>query len=125
MAGESARATVAVNTVMVKDRILAVDFIFEVAHGGGETSVQGHVGITDEAQPERERKRLGERLVLKDATADDLAGDGGEHFAVARRQYIYAADFGFLVQLLGTKFDGFREAFILRLTERFFQKHQL
>ncbi len=25
------------------------DFIFEVAHGGGEASVQGHVGVADEA----------------------------------------------------------------------------
>jgi len=51
MAGESASATAAVNTDRVKDRILAVDFIFEVAHGGGEASVQGHVGVADEAQP--------------------------------------------------------------------------
>src|SRR5579859_2088624 len=105
MAGESARATVAVNTVMVKDRILAVDFIFEVAHGGGETSVQGHVGVADEAQPERERKRLGERLVLKNAAANDLAGDSGEHLVVARCQDFNATDFRFLVQLLGAKFD--------------------
>src|SRR5208283_910597 len=98
MAGESASATAAVNTDRVKDRILAVDFIFEVAHGGGEASVQGHVGVADEAEPERERKRLGERLVLKDAAADDLAGDGGEHLV---------------------------DALILRLCQRGFEEHQL
>src|SRR5580700_4732814 len=87
MAGESARATVAANimsnTVTASNEGLTIDFIFEVAHGGGEASVQGHVGVAGEAQPERERKRLGERLVLKNATANDLAGDGGQHLAVA------------------------------------------
>src|SRR5208283_2358348 len=102
-----ANATLAVSTatvnspVMVDNGSLTIDFIFEVAHGGGEASVQGHVGVAEEAQPERERKRLGERLVLKDAAADDLAGDGGQHFVVARGQDLYAGNFGFLVQLLG------------------------
>src|SRR5208283_919869 len=124
MAGESASATAAVNTDRVKDRILVVDFIFEVAHGGGEASVQGHVGVADEAEPERERKRLGERLVLKDAAADDLAGDSGEHLVVARRQNVNAADLGFLVQLLGAKFDRLFDSFILCLAKRRFQKQQ-
>src|ERR1700723_2174838 len=61
MAGESASATVAPSTVTVSNKWLTIDFIFEVAHGGGETPVQGHVGVADEAQAERERKRLGER----------------------------------------------------------------
>ena len=53
MADESAKATVVVSTttasdtVTVKVRSLTIDFIFEVAHGGGETSVQGHVGIAE------------------------------------------------------------------------------
>ncbi|MFZ1074062.1 MAG: hypothetical protein WAO21_11600 [Verrucomicrobiia bacterium] len=51
MAGESASATAAVNTDRVKDRILVVDFIFEVAHGGGEASVQGHVGVRPRLLP--------------------------------------------------------------------------
>src|SRR5208283_5787366 len=124
MAGESASATVAVNTEMVNDRILAVDFIFEVAHGGGEASVQGHVGVADEAQPERERKRLGERLVLKDAAADDLAGDSGQHLVVARGENVNAANFSLLVELLGTKFDRLFDSFILCLAKRRFQKQQ-
>ena len=58
----------------------------------------------------RERKRLGERLVLKDAAANDLAGDSGQHLVVARRQNVNAADLGFLVQLLGAKFDHLFDA---------------
>src|ERR1017187_6936220 len=123
MAGESASATAAVNTEMVKDRILAVDFIFEVAHSGGEASVQGHVGVADEAEPERERKRLGERLVLKDAAADDLAGDSGQHLVVAGGQNINLTDLGFLVQLFGAKLDGLLDFLVLRLTDRGFEEH--
>src|ERR1035441_5653150 len=112
-----ANATLAVstepvsNTVTVDNRSLTVDFIFEVAHGGGEASVQGHVAVADEAEPERERKRLGERLVLKNAAADDLAGDGGETLVFACSQDVNAADLGFLMQLLGTKFNGLADAF--------------
>src|SRR5208283_3516858 len=125
MAGESASATAAVNTDRVKDRILVVDFIFEVAHGGGEASVQGHVGVADEAQPERERKRLGKRLVLKNAGANDLAADSGQHLAFARGQNVYAADLDFLVQLFGAKLDRFLDVFILRLGQGGFEKQQL
>src|SRR5580658_5176689 len=95
-----ARANWTVRTVAVTDNRLTIDFIFEVAHGGGEASVQSHVGVADEAQPEREWKRLGERLVLKDAAADDLAGDNGQHFIVARGQNVNATNLGLLVQLL-------------------------
>src|SRR5580693_3351985 len=118
MAGDSASATVAVSAVTVDNNRLAIDFIFEVAHGGGEASVQGHVGVADEAEPERERKRLGERLVLKDAAADDLAGDGGQHLVIARGQYIYLSDFGLLMQLFGAKFNHLLDVFVLRLGQR-------
>src|SRR5580692_1340144 len=57
---DCADARVAMSTVtvsvMVNDRILAVDFIFEVSYCGWEGSVQGHVWVADEAEPERERK---------------------------------------------------------------------
>src|SRR5208337_517778 len=124
MAGESASATAAVNTDRVKDRILVVDFIFEVARGGGEASVQGHVGVADEAEPERERKRLVERLVLKNAAANDLAGDSGQHLVVARRQNVNARNLGLLVQLFGAKFDHLLDALILRLAQRGFEEQQ-
>ena len=103
---------------------LMIDFIFKIAHGGGETSVQSHVGIAKEAQPERERKRLGKHLVLKDATADDLAGDSGQDPAVAGGQDVDAANFGFLMQLLGPKLNGFAEPFILGFAQGFLQKQE-
>src|SRR5271170_1221549 len=118
MAGESASATAAVNTDRVKDKILTVDFIFEVAHGGGEASVQSHVGVANEAEPERERKRLGEHLVLKDAAADDLAGDSGQHLVVTGGQNINLTNLCFLMQLLGAKFDRLFNFFVLRLCQR-------
>src|SRR5208282_2114117 len=130
MAGEPARATVLVSTMTVSDAVtvnnkgLTVDFIFEVSYCGWEASVQRHVGVADEAQPERERKRLGESLVLKDAAADDLAGDGGQHLVVTRGENVNLANFSLLVELLGTKFNGLADAFILRLVERRFKKHQ-
>src|SRR5580658_1519603 len=67
-------------TIAVERRnALTIDFIFEVHHGGGETAVQGHVGVAGEAQPQRERKRFGKRLFLEYAVADDLAGDRRQH----------------------------------------------
>src|ERR1017187_8195659 len=119
MADEPANATVAVSSMR-----LTIDFIFEVAHGGGETSIQGHVGVADKAQPERERKRLGERPVLKYAAADDLAGDTGQHLVFARGQDVNAANLGFLMQLLGAKFNRLTDAFVLRLAQRRFEEHQ-
>src|ERR1035438_2907285 len=101
-------------TVAVSNNRLTIDFIFEVSYCGWEASVQCHVGVADEAQPERERKRLGERLVLKDAAADDLAGDSGQHFVFARGENVNAANFSLLVELLGTKFNGLADAFVLR-----------
>src|SRR5580698_4906251 len=119
MAGESASTIWTANTVTTNSESLMVDFIFEVAYGGGKTSVQSHVGIAEEAQPERERERLGKRLVLKDAAADDLAGDSGKNFVVAGSQDVNAADFSFLVQLLGPKLNGLAEPFILGLAQGF------
>src|ERR1017187_5747914 len=111
-------------TVAVSNNRLTIDFIFEVSYCGWEASVQGHVGVADEAQPERERKRLGERLILKNAAADDLAGDGGQHLIVAGRQNINAADLSLLVQLLGAKLGQLFVAFVLRLGQSGFQEHQ-
>src|SRR6204780_4838330 len=119
-----ARATWAMSTVTVTDNRLTIDFIFEVAHGGWEASVQRHVGVADEAQPERERKRLGERLVLENAAADYLAGDSGQHFVVTRGENLNLSNLNFLVKLFGTKLDRLFSFFILRLGQRGFQKHQ-
>src|SRR5215472_8707978 len=120
MAGELASAVVAAT----RNR-LTIDFIFEVAHGGGETSVQSHVGIAEQNQPERERKRLGECFLLKNAAADDLAGDGGHDFIVTCGQNINPADFGFLMKLFGAKLDRLTDAFVLALFKCLFKKQQL
>jgi len=55
-------------------------------------------------------QRHGERPVLKDAAANDLAGDSGQHLVVARRQNVNAGNLGFLVQLLGAKFGHLFDA---------------
>src|ERR1700744_1769948 len=59
---------------------LTLDFIFEVSNSGGKTSVQSHVGIADEAQSECKRERFVKNPLLEDAGANNLAGDGGQHF---------------------------------------------
>src|ERR1017187_4068622 len=111
-------------TVAVSNNRLTIDFIFEVSYCGWEASVQGHVGVADEAQPERERKRLVERLVLKNAAADDLAGDSGQHLVVARRQNVNARNLGLLVQLFGAKLGHLFDALVLRLAQRRFEEQQ-
>src|SRR5471030_3002684 len=82
-------------------KLIASRFIFEVIYGSGKSPVLHHVGIA--LQPERqfEGNRLGERLVLKNAVADKLAGHLSQHEIFTRIENIYPADFNFLVQLLG------------------------
>src|SRR5437899_4101329 len=92
--GGSARATAAVNRSRLID-----DFIFEVADSGGETTVDGHVGVAEQTEAQLEIERLSECLFLKDAGADDLAGDGGQHFIFASRKEVDPCDLGLLVKL--------------------------
>src|SRR5579862_6024270 len=120
MAGDPASAV----DVTSRNR-LTIDFIFEVTHGGGETSVQSHVGIAEQNQPERERKRLSECFLLKNAASDDLAGDGGHDFIVTRGQNINPVDFRFLVKLFGAEFDRLADALVLSLLKCLFKKQQL
>ncbi|HZL78373.1 MAG TPA: hypothetical protein VFC17_05935 [Candidatus Limnocylindrales bacterium] len=47
-----------------------------------------------------------------------------QHLVVARRQNINAGNLGFLVQLLGAKFDHLFDALILRLRQRGFEERQ-
>jgi hypothetical protein len=61
---------------------------------------------------------------LKNAAADDLAGDSGQHLVVTRCQNVNAGNLGFLVQLFGAKFDHLFDALILRLGQRGFEEHQ-
>ena len=64
-------------------RRLICDFIFEVADSGRETTVGSHVGVADKTETQFEVEGFVERLVLKNAGANDLAGNGGEDFVLA------------------------------------------
>lgn len=64
------------------------DFIFEVADSGGETTVGSHVGVADKTETQFEVEGFVERLVLKNAGANDLAGNGGEDFDSQLLQFI-------------------------------------
>ncbi len=105
--------------------MLICDFIFEVADGGREATVEGHVGVADETETQLETESFGERLLLKDAAADHLAGDSGEHFVFARGENVHAGDLRFLVKLLGTEFNGLARALVLGFLKRRFEKHLL
>src|SRR5260370_27808205 len=96
--GGSARATVTVNRSRLID-----DFIFEVPDSGGETTVEGHVGVAKQTETQFEIECLGESLFLKDSDANDLAGDSGQHLVLARGKDVNSSDLRFLVQLLRAK----------------------
>src|ERR1039457_5361976 len=106
-------------------KLIASRFIFEVIYRRWESPVLHHVGIA--LQPERqfEGNRLGERLVLKNAVADKLAGHLGQHKIFTRIENVYPADFNFLVQLLGFEFGFFGILIGRRLDISLFQKHLL
>ena len=93
------------------------DFIFEVADGGRVTTVDGHVGVAEETETQLEIERLDERFFLKDAGADHLAGDGGEHFVFARGQNVHPGNLRLLVQLLGAELDRLAGELVLGFLE--------
>ena len=64
-----------------------------------------------------------ERLLLKNAGADDLAGHGGKHFVFARSENIYFRNLRFLVKLLGSKLNRLARALVLHFLQRGFQEH--
>jgi len=80
--GVSANTAVAVS----KSIRLIGDFIFEVADSGGKATVGSHIRIADEAQAQFEVERFVKHLLLKNAGANDLAGDGGENFIIPCRE---------------------------------------
>jgi hypothetical protein len=112
LCGGSASATVAASR-----RMLIGDFIFEVADSGWETTVGSHVGVAEQTETEFEIERLGESLLLKDAGADDLAGNGGEDFILASGENINLCDLGFLVELLGAELDRLPRSMVLGLQQ--------
>lgn len=81
--------------------------------------------VADETETQLEVKYLGERLFLKDAGADYLAGDGGEDFVFARGENVHAGNLRLLVKLLGAKLNRFAGALVLGLLERRLEKYLL
>jgi hypothetical protein len=75
-------------------------FIFEVFDGGRETSVFDHVWVAAHFEFQHERHRFAECTLLKNAAADELAGDLREHRIGARFDELDFRDFGFLMELL-------------------------
>src|SRR5688500_7637782 len=101
-AGGSANATVATN-----NRKLIRAGIFEGADSGRETAVGSHVWVANQAPAQFEVERYVERLFLKKAGADYLAGDRGQLFVLARSKNVDPRDFWFLAKLLGSKLNCF------------------
>src|SRR6266568_3589147 len=117
-AGGSANATVATNK-----RKLIRDFIFEVADSGRETTVGSHVWVANQAETQFEVERLVERLLLKDAGPDHLAGDRRQHFVLARGKNVYSRNLRLLMKLLGAKLNCFTRVVVLSLLQRGLEKH--
>src|SRR5919108_5382237 len=116
--GDAARATVAANM-----RTLIGDFIFEVADSGGEAAVGGHVRVAEQAKPQFEIERLGERFLLKDAGADNLAGDCHQDFVLPGGKDINLRNLRFLVELFGAELDRLAGAMVLSLLQCRLQEH--
>ena len=95
--GVSASAAVA-----ARSKRLRSDFILEVADSGGETTVGSHVRVAEQTETQLEIERFGERLLLKDASADHLTDDRHQHFVLACGENFNLCDLRFLVKLLGT-----------------------
>src|SRR5437764_9691956 len=81
--GGSANAAVATS----RSRLIG-SFIFEVADSGGKTTVGSHIGVANEAEIQFEVEGFVEGLFLKDAGADQLAGDCRQNFVLARGQNV-------------------------------------
>src|SRR5439155_20620673 len=96
VSGEAASASA---TVAARRMRLRSDFILEVADSGGEATVGGHVRVSEQAETQLEIERLGERFLLKNAGADNLAGDRHQHFVFPCGQDFKLRDLRFLVKL--------------------------
>src|SRR5437870_509484 len=116
--GVSAHATVALASMKLRS-----DFIFEVADGGGEAAVGGHVRVAEQAEPQLESERLRERFLLKDARADNLAGDRHQDFVLPRGKDFNLRDLRFLVKLLCPKLDRLARAMVLGLLQGALEEH--
>src|SRR6266567_1185054 len=116
--GVSASAKVAVRSMRLRS-----DFILEVADGGGEATVGGHVRVAEQAKAQLEIERLRERLFLKDTGADNLAGDRHQDFVLPCGKDFNLRDLRFLMKLLGAKLDRLARAMVLGLLQGRLQEH--
>jgi len=88
-------------------------FIFEIVHGGRESSILDHVGVALELEGERERDSFGEGFVVEDPGANELSGHLGQDEVLASLEDRDPGNLGLLVQLLRGKLRLFGSAFDL------------
>src|SRR6266545_5271223 len=116
--GVSANTTVALASMKLRS-----DFILEIADGGGEAAVGGHVRVAEQTETQLEIERLRECFLLKDAGADNLAGDRHQDFVLPRGEDFNLRDLRFLMELFGAKLDRLARAMVLRLLQGALQEH--
>src|SRR6266511_2357462 len=107
----------AIAMIAVRSMRLRSDFILEITDSGGEATVGGHVRVAEQTETQLEIERLGERLFLKDAGADNLAEDRHQDFVLPCGKDFNLRDLRFLVKLLGAKLDCLARAMVLGLLQ--------
>ena len=83
-------------------------FIFEIVHGGRESSVLDHVGVALELEGEREWDSFREGSVLEDPGANELSGHLGQDEVLAGLEDRDLGNLGLLMQLLRGELRLFR-----------------
>src|SRR2546429_3274348 len=116
--GVSASATVAARRMRLRS-----DFILEVADSGGEATVGGHIRVAEQTETQLEIECLGKRLLLKNASADNLAGDRHQDFVLPCGQDFNPCDLRFLVKLFGAKLDRLARAVVQGLLQGGLEEH--
>src|SRR5437762_13905580 len=106
--GVSASAKVAVRSMRLRS-----DFILEVADSGGKATVGGHVRVAEQTETQLEIERLGKRLFLKDAGANNLAKHRHQNFVFPCGKDFNLRYLRFLVKLLGAELDRLARAMVL------------
>src|SRR5438552_10151137 len=79
--------------------------------------------VTEQTETQLEIERLGERLLLKDARADNLAEDRRQDFVLPCGKDFNLRDLRFLMKLLRAELDRLARAMVLGLLQRGFEEH--
>ena len=79
--------------------------------------------VTEQTETQLEIERLGERLLLKDARADNLAEDRRQDFVLPCGKDFNLRDLRFLMKLLRAELDRLARAMVLGLLERGLEEH--